>query len=43
MFSKEINGINYERFRNLIISKMKNESYEPEGMKKVINQIVALD
>lgn len=41
-FTNNIQGIRYEQFRNLIISKMKNENYKPEGMKKVIDQILNL-
>ena len=33
-------SLNYEIFRNLIISKMKNQSYKPEGMKKIIDKII---
>ena len=42
-FTGKVNGIRYEQFRNLIISKMKNENYKPEGMKKVIDQILKID
>ncbi|MCY2685653.1 AAA family ATPase [Salinimicrobium sp. TH3] len=42
-FTKKLNIIRYEQFRNLIISKMKNESYKPEGMKKVIDQILNIE
>ena len=34
------NGIRYEMFRDLIISTMVNDSYQPEGMKRVIEKIV---
>ncbi|UJP05240.1 MAG: ATP-binding protein [Nitrosomonas sp.] len=34
------NGIRYEMFRDLIISTMVNDSFQPEGMKKVIQRIV---
>lgn len=38
---KEIGvDIKYETFRNLIISRMRDEKYKPVGMKKVINQII---
>ncbi|SFG03356.1 AAA domain-containing protein, putative AbiEii toxin, Type IV TA system [Salegentibacter agarivorans] len=42
-FTNKINIIRYEQFRNLIISKMKNEGYKPEGMKKVIDQILNIE
>lgn len=37
---KYINGIDYERFRNLIVSRMSEGSYEPPGMKQVIQSII---
>lgn len=43
LFTGQIQGIRYDRFRNLIIAKMKNAGYQPEGMKKVIDQIIDLD
>lgn len=39
---KIVNGIRYEQFRNLIIAKMKSENYQPDEMKKVIEQILAI-
>ena len=33
-------GLRYERFRNLVISKMSSENYKPDGMKVIIDQIV---
>ncbi len=42
-FTNKINIIRYEQFRNLIISKMKNEGYKPDGMKKVIDQILDIE
>ena len=42
-FTKKINIIRYEQFRNLIIAKMKNEGYKPKGMKKIINQILDIE
>lgn len=35
-------GIRYEQFRNLIISKMKHDKFEPKGMKKIIDEIIAI-
>lgn len=32
--------INYENFRNLILNEMSRDKYEPEGMKKIINEIL---
>jgi energy-coupling factor transporter ATP-binding protein EcfA2 len=41
-FSGEfLQGMRYEHFRNLIISQMVNEGYQPEGMKAVLDQILA--
>ena len=42
-FVGKINGIRYDRFRNLIISKMKSEGYQPKGMKIIIDQILSLE
>lgn len=39
-FIGTIQGIKYELFRNLIISKMKSENYKPLGMKNVIDTIL---
>jgi predicted ATPase len=33
-------GIRYEMFRNLIINTMLNDGFQPEGMKKVIDQVM---
>lgn len=35
-------GTNYYAFRNLIISKMKNQNFQPIGMKKIIDKILKL-
>jgi len=37
---KHSKGYNYEAFRNLIISQMRREGYQPEGMLNVINKII---
>ncbi len=37
---KHVSGINYENFRDLVISKMVISGYEPEGMKKIIEKIL---
>ena len=34
-------GLKYELFRNLLVSKMRDKGIQPEGMKKVINDILA--
>lgn len=39
---KHCDGIRYEQFRNLLISKMKHEKYQPEGMKNVIDEIIRI-
>ncbi|MDD4912360.1 MAG: AAA family ATPase [Sideroxydans sp.] len=39
--SKHANTVSYEIFRNLIISMMKDASYQPTGMRKVIDKILA--
>ena len=36
-----VSGVRYEPFRNLIVSKMAADSFQPLGMKAVIDQIVA--
>lgn len=33
-------GIPYDKFRNLIITNMKNDNFKPSGMKEVINKIL---
>lgn len=38
--SQYVDGIGYERFRNLIINRMSEAAYEPPGMKKVIQSII---
>lgn len=35
-----VQGVRYEAFRDLVISKMSRDSYQPIGMKKVVNQIL---
>lgn len=35
-------GISYEHFRNLIISRMRNEKYKPTGMELIINEIISI-
>ena len=37
---KYVPGMRYEYFRNLIISQMSSDNYEPEGMKTVLDQIL---
>lgn len=37
---KYVQGIRYEAFRDLIISKMASDGYQPIGMKRVITQIL---
>lgn len=34
-------GIRYERFRNLIVNRMRLDSYKPTGMKSVVDAILA--
>lgn len=34
------NGVSYEIFRNLIIARMKQDNYKPEGMQKVLDKII---
>ena len=38
--SSHLKGISYDYFRNLIIAKMRNEEFQPEGMKKVLDIIL---
>lgn len=38
--SKYCSGVRYERFRNLIISKMKSDNYQPEGMKRIVEIVI---
>jgi len=42
-FVGNLQGIRYELFRNLIIAKMKNDNYQPEGMKKIIDEILSIE
>jgi len=37
---KFCNNIPYESFRNLILARMRDVDYQPEGMKKVISRII---
>ena len=37
---KYVRGMRYEYFRDMIISQMVNSSYQPEGMKAVLDKIV---
>nr|WP_161627114.1 AAA family ATPase [Pseudomonas sp. P818] len=39
--SKHGNGISYESFRNLILSQMRDQGFRPEGMRVVIDAILA--
>lgn len=40
-FSNEIKkGLQYEKLRNLIISRMRDDRHQPQGMKDVINKII---
>ncbi|MCB0748568.1 MAG: ATP-binding protein [Ignavibacteriae bacterium] len=39
---KHCEGIRYEQFRNLLISKMKHERFKPTGMKKIIDEILKI-
>jgi hypothetical protein len=34
-----VNGVNYEGFRNIILDKMVDAGYQPNGMKEVIERI----
>ncbi|MGK7930892.1 MAG: hypothetical protein AB4041_05595 [Microcystaceae cyanobacterium] len=36
-------GIKYENFRNLIISRMKDKEYQPQGIKDIIDKILKSD
>lgn len=38
---KRVPGLSYEVFRNLIISQMRDASYQPPGMKQLIDRIIA--
>lgn len=40
--NKNCKGIHYERFRNLLIAKMKDDNFKPIGMKKIIDEIISL-
>ena len=35
------NGMRYEYFRDLIVSLMVNASYQPEGMKRILDRIAS--
>jgi hypothetical protein len=37
---KSASSVPYEIFRNLILSRMQDDAYQPQGMKKVIQQIL---
>ncbi|TYL86347.1 AAA family ATPase [Bradyrhizobium cytisi] len=34
-------GVKYEAFRNVIIARMRDKGYQPPGMKKILDQILA--
>jgi hypothetical protein len=34
-------GLKYEMFRNLLVSRMRDRAVKPEGMKAVIDEIMA--
>jgi hypothetical protein len=34
-------AVKYETFRNLIVAKMRDDGYQPDGMKRVIDHVVA--
>lgn len=34
-------GVKYETFRNIVIARMRDKAYQPSGMKKVLDQILA--
>ena len=40
-FVGEINGVNYETFRNLIVNQMRETGYQPPEMKIIINTILS--
>jgi hypothetical protein len=37
----EVTAIPYEVFRNLLVDRMAEEGYQPPGMKRVIDRILA--
>ncbi len=37
---KYVRGMSYEYFRNLVVTQMINDTYEPEGMKTILNKIL---
>ncbi len=37
---KYTNGVSYDVFRNIILDKMCNDGFQPEGMKKIIEKIL---
>lgn len=39
--SSYLKGISYNNFRNLIITKMRNENFQPKGMKKILDVILS--
>lgn len=39
--TKHIQGVSYDVFRNLIVSRMRDQGFKPEGMNRVIEQILA--
>jgi predicted ATPase len=39
--NKHAKGVNYEAFRNLIIARMREDGYQPKGMKQVLDAILA--
>ena len=39
--AKYINGMRYEHFRDLIVSKMSEANYQPPGMKHILDHILA--
>lgn len=41
--NKHAPSVNYEIFRNLIISNMKDAGYQPSGMKEVIDRILSVE
>lgn len=39
--NKHVATVSYEVFRNLLVSKMKGDGFRPEGMRKVVDLILA--
>lgn len=37
---RHVSGVQYERFRNLILSKMRDQGFQPEGMRVVVHEIL---